>query len=122
MDFCSQHLPQDLRQQRVLHDSYQEPDSAEMRGSGWSGPLDRFKISSSGQRQVDGKGKEDSVLLTFEFINRRSADVAWIQAELISGTLNLSTLLSSNQGQPEPAEQVTSRSLVAPFDRECGDA
>ena len=71
---------------------------------------------------MDGKGREHSVVLDFEFINRRSADVAWVQAELNLGNSNLSTLLSSNQEQPQSVEQVTSQSLVAPFDRECGDA
>ena len=76
-----------------------------MRGSEWSGPPDRFKILMSGQGQVDGKRWKHSVGLDFELINRRSADVAWIQAELFMG--NLSTLLSSNQDQPENVEEVT---------------
>ena len=58
----------------------------------------------------------------FEFVTRRSADVAWIKAQLHLGISNLSTLLSSNQEQLESVEEVTSQSLVAPFDRECGDA
>ena len=102
MDFCSQYVPIDLRQQPVLHDSYQERDFAGMREkSEWSGASDRKPISMSGQVHVDGKGREHSVSMTFRFIERRSADVAWVQAELTLGSTNLSTLLSANQEQPE---------------------
>ena len=107
MDFCSQYLPKDLRQQPVLHDSYQEPDSAEMQGSEWSEPRQRNVNYMAGVGQVDGKGSKHSVTLNFEFNERRSADVAWVQAELTFGSLNLSTLISPNYEEPERVKQVT---------------
>ena len=107
MDFCSQYIPKDLRQQPVLHDSYQERDLAGMQGSEWSRLRQRNALSMSGQGHVDGKGREQSVAMNFEFMERRSADVAWVQAELILGSFsNLSTLLSVNQEQPERIGQV----------------
>ena len=105
MDICSQHLPKNLKDQALLHESYLIGDVAGMHGSEWSFSRQRTANYMSGYGQVDGTGEQHSMNLNLEFLERRSADVAWIQAELTIGNSNVSSILVSPK-QKQPVQQL----------------